>query len=150
MDTQIDAFKDLVRQYHAYQDKITVHKLRLGSYVDRVILDYDTILTFSLASGLAVQKAYPSPRTLLKTCKSMMLRLLRQSSSKGPTWAETKYEALMAMAKVIVKLGEPTCTRVRWSAVRLRKSSISMDCACRSWSSYRHARYDLHHLCCHA
>ena len=107
VDTQIDALKDLVRQYHAYQDEMTVHKLRLGSFVDRVMLGYDTILALSSASGLAVLKAYPSPRALLKARKSTVLRLLRESSRKGPTWAETKYEALMAMAKVMVKLGEP-------------------------------------------
>lgn len=107
VDTEIDALKDLVRQYYAYQDEITVHKLRLGSFVDRVMLGYDKILPLTSVSGLAVLKAYPSPRALLRARKSTLLRLLRESARKGPTWAETKYEGLIALARIMVELGEP-------------------------------------------
>ena len=107
IDTEIDALKDLVRQYYAYQDEITVHKLRLGSFVDRTMLGYDKILKLSSVAGLAVLKAYPSPRALLRARKSTLLRLLRESARKDPTWALNKYEALMAMARIMVELGDP-------------------------------------------
>lgn len=107
IDTKIDALKDLVRQYYAYQDEITVHKLRLGSFVDRTMLGYDKILKLSSVAGLAVLKAYPSPRALLRARKSTLLRLLRESARKDPTWALNKYEALMAMARIMVELGDP-------------------------------------------
>ena len=107
VDTEIDALKDLVRQYYAYQDEITVHKLRLSSFVDRVMLGYDKILPLTSVSGLAVLKAYPNPRALLRARKSTLLRLLSESSRKGPTWALEKYEELITLATVMIELGEP-------------------------------------------
>lgn len=103
----ISALKDLVRQYYDIQDELTAHKLRLTGLVDRVLLGFEKgFFEITSMTGLAVLKAYPSAKAILRARPATVINLIVKTSRQGPTRAEAKYAALHQIARIMLDLGD--------------------------------------------
>lgn len=101
------ALKDLIRQYYDVSDELTAHKLRLRSLVDRVLLGFEQdFFRISSLTGLAVLKAYPSAKAILRARKATLVNLIARRSRKGQQKAQLKYEALRKTAQKMLDLGD--------------------------------------------
>lgn len=107
VNANIAALKDLVRQYYDIQDELTAHKLRLTGLVDRMLLGFEKgFFEVTSMTGLAVLKAYPSARAILRARPATITSLIVKISRKGQKQAEAKYVALRQIAQSMLDLGD--------------------------------------------
>jgi len=103
----VAALKDLVRQYYDIQDDLTAHKLRLAGLVDRVMLGFEKdFFEITSMTGLAVLKAYPSAKAILRARPATIINLIAKTSRKGQKRAEAKYAVLRQIAQTMLDLGD--------------------------------------------
>jgi transposase len=103
----VAALKDLVRQYYDIQDELTAHKLRLTGLVDRVLLGFEKdFFEITSMTGLAVLKAYPSAKAILRARPATIINLIAKTSRKGQKRAEAKYAVLRQIAQTMLDLGD--------------------------------------------
>lgn len=106
-DPRLSALKDLIRQYYEIQDELTAHRHRLNCLVDRVLFGYEKHF-FELTSktGLAVLKAYPTAKDILKVRPATLINLIAKLSHRGQKIAQTKYADLRVLAESMLVLGD--------------------------------------------
>lgn len=103
----IAALKDLVRQYYDIQDDLTAHKLRLTGLVDRVLLGFEkSFFEITSVTGLAVLKAYPSAKAILRARPATIINLIVKTSRQGQKRSEAKYSTLYQLAQTMLDLGD--------------------------------------------
>lgn len=107
-DDATSALKDLVRQYYSIQDELTAHHQRLTALLDQVLFGYEeNFYSLSTKTGMTVLKKFPSAKAILKTRSSTLVTLIAKTSRQGEKHARAKYEALLKIAQIMLKLGNP-------------------------------------------
>lgn len=101
----------LCRQYFRLVDDSVMYKNHLIALVNQIFPGYEGIFSnITSLSSLFILENYPSPDKLLSAKRDDVIAKLASLARRGPDWANSKFNALVDMAKSASELGSAPST----------------------------------------
>lgn len=116
----IECLKSLCRQYHNFNDELTVYKNRLTGIIDQVMLNFkDVFSDICCKTAIAVLEECPTPAHMIKANKRKLISLIHKNSHKDIKWATKKYELLIDKAKEFEPLSVSNTANVAMLSIHI-------------------------------
>jgi transposase len=98
----------LCRDYYKQVDIRSLYKRKLSADLHIAFPGYSKAFkNITCDSSLTILKLYPSPTAFLKESRENLIKLLKDKSNKGLSWASNAYEKLFKAATEAVVIGIP-------------------------------------------
>jgi len=100
LDVNIFAIRSLCRDYYGFVDNRSEYKKKLSTDLRILFPGYSTVFSDTAGvSSLAILSEYPTPKDIIDAPKDKVIKVIKEASHKGLTWAENTYNKLLSVAQ---------------------------------------------------